>query len=93
MMAANLTKDELEKLLQEQTNSILSAVDHKFARLEARLTREHDEVIKSIKGLTATLDRFFLRLTEHEVKVNILYNKVEKITSFIKDKFGVEITA
>ena len=113
-MAKDLTQDKLEELILEQTNSILNAVDHKFARLEVRLTREHEETNKAIQALTAGLDEvrksiqnltarvdeltsalnlYIKRMDQQEFKVAALYSKVEKITSFIKEKFGVEITA
>lgn len=107
LMSKELTQEKLEELLGEQTKVILNAVDHKFARLEVRLNREYEEVTQSIKALTAGLDevrksiqeltaalnQFIRRVEAQESKVEALYSRVEKITSFLKEKFGVEITA
>lgn len=93
LMPKNLTEEKMVELLKEQSLSILNAVDHKFARLEVRLTSDFERIEKSIANLSATLDKFFIRLTEHENRFVELNKKVDKISLFIKEKFGVEITA
>lgn len=90
-MPQNFPKKEIEGLLAEQSNSILRAVDIKFARLEVRLNREHEEVMRSIEKLTSSLDNFLKRLTDYEDKYESLRLRVNKMSAFLKEKFGVEI--
>ena len=62
--------------------------DERFAGLEKRL----EAVEKSIQKLTTTLDVFLQRLNDNEQEFTLLKAKVDKIASFIKERFDVEIS-
>mgnify|MGYP001576657549 CR=1 FL=1 len=105
---ADLTKKEIKELLSEQTgvvlkavderlseqtNVILNAVDEKLAALEVKFKKEIEENRRLIKDLTLTLDEFMRRVISQDEEIVLLRAKVDKISSFIKEKFGVEISA
>lgn len=129
-MPKNTKQGKIEELIVEQSKVVLSAVDHKFARLEVRLNRDHDainkkfgsidqrfdsidqrfdsldkridafeervnrefaEVRRSIQELIVTMNDFLKRLTDYESKFAVLQIRVDKISSVIKEKLGVEI--
>ena len=80
---------------EEVTRSIQTLTDglNDVRKSIQELTNGLDDVRKSIQELTATLNKFIQRVEAQEAKFEALNSKVEKITSFIKEKFGVEITA
>lgn len=91
---------ELKGLISEQTGVILNAVDEKlgmfkadvserFDKIEIRLDRVED----AIRQLTLTLDEFMKRVIHQDEEVAVLNAKVDKISAFLKQKFGVEISA
>jgi len=88
-MADNLTKKDIEELLQEQTANILDALDAGLTKAR----KEREELRQAIHELTNTLDAFLKKLTDYETEMEIFRKKMDKITAFIKEKFGVEITA
>ncbi|MEK7566595.1 MAG: hypothetical protein AAB527_00460 [Patescibacteria group bacterium] len=88
-MADYVTKKELRDLLSEQTEVILNAVDGKFGLLKAEI----EENRRLIKDLTLTLDEFMKRVINQDEEIVLLRAKVDKIAGFIKEKFGVEISA
>lgn len=57
------------------------------------LIARQGETSKSIQELTATLNKYIERVEAQESKVEALYSKVEKITSFLKEKFGAELAS
>jgi len=88
-MADNLTKKDIEELLQAQTANILDALDAGLTKAR----KEREELRQAIHELTNTLDAFLKKLTDYETEMEIFRKKMDKITAFIKEKFGVEITA
>ena len=88
-MADNLTKKDIEELLQEQTANILDVLDAGLTKAR----KEREELRQAIHELTNTLDAFLKKLTDYETEMEIFRKKMDKITAFIKEKFGVEITA
>ena len=96
----DLTKKEMEGLLSEQTSVILNAVDEKFnifktevnerfSKIDSRL----DKIEDAIRELTLTLDEFMKRVMHQDEEITVLNAKVDKISAFLKQKFGVEISA
>ena len=88
-MTDYVTKKELKGLLSEQTEVILNAVDEKFSLLKAEI----EENRRLIKDLTLTLDEFMKRVMHQDEEIAVLNAKVDKISTFLKQKFGVEISA
>jgi chromosome segregation ATPase len=81
-------------LNQQDLDSIKELFEARFISMEDKLDGVQKEVIglrEQIQSLTITLDNFLKRLTDREEEFIILKGEVDKIKSFIKDKFGVEI--
>ena len=89
---------EIEKLLNQQTDIILSAVDkrldwhkkesdEKFARIE----KEIKEIRHSINQLAITLDKFLKRLTDFDDEFQILKARLTKVEKILRDKMGMTI--
>lgn len=106
-MADDLTKKDIEKLLQAQTSAILNAVNERFMNADKRfenllgyMDKRFSQVEvqieanrEAIRELANTLDAFLKKLTDYETKMEVFRKKMDKIIVFIKEKFGVEITA
>lgn len=100
---ADITKKEIEELLSAQTETMLDAVDGKLVKIDDRLMQIDDrlmqmenemrEVRTAIKELTITVDNLLKRITDYEGELTIMRAKLDKVTAFIKEKFGVEISA
>lgn len=78
-----ITKKDLEEL----AGTIISAMDFKFQKLEGRM----DEFDRKLDRLTTTLDNFVKQMSDYKEEFILLKGEVDKIKSFIKEKFGVEI--
>jgi len=80
---------KVEKLLSQQTNVILSAVDE-------RLRKNRDDIKSDTKSeinkLANTLDKFLKRLTDFEDEFAIIKAKVSKIEKILHTKLGVSIS-
>ena len=79
----NLIK-EIEKLLNQQTTVILSAVDEKLKRSEERFN-------KKIEKLTTTLDKFLKRLTDMEDEFEVMKLDINRLKKVIREKLGVDL--
>ena len=97
---ADITKKEIEQFFSAQTETILNAVDERFEKIDVHFSvqfqqaaRERGEIRQSIRDLAVTLDNFLKRLTNYEEELTIIKAKLDKVASFIKEKFGIEITA
>jgi len=78
---------EVENLLGQQTNVILSAVDNKIQKLEKSMDRLND----SMNELKITLDKFLKRLTDFDDEFKIVKARVNKIEKILQEKLGVTI--
>lgn len=101
-MADSITKRDLEdildKKLEQYQKTIVEAVDFKFSTLETHIDQrlqkvesEISDLRSEIRRLTITLDNFVKMMTDYKEEFTILKGEVDKIKSFIKEKFGVEI--
>lgn len=73
--------------------------DERFKKMDAyfdrRFTNIGNQLVgieKNIQKLTTTLDVFLKRLDDNEQEFTLLKAKVDKIASFIKERFDVEIS-
>ena len=101
-MADDVKKDikELKEFVSEQTGVILDAVDKRFEKMvnyfDGRFGELREEIMENrrlIKDLTLTLDEFMKRVINQDEEITLLGAKVDKISAFLKEKFGVEISA
>lgn len=86
-MVKNKDKDlikKIEKLLNQQTIVILSAVDEKLKKTEIRIN-------KKIDRLTTTLNKFLKRLTDVEDEFEVIKLDINRIKQVIREKLGVNI--
>jgi len=79
----NLIK-EIERLLNQQTTVILSAVDEKLKKSEERIN-------KKIEKLTTTLDKFLKRLTDMEDEFEAMKLDINRLKKVIREKLGVDL--
>ena len=90
---------DMENLLAEQTEVILSAVgeklneskieilfavDEKLARMEARINAK-------IEKLTDILDKFLKRMTDLEDEFELMKHDINRIKKVVKEKLGVNL--
>jgi ribosomal protein L29 len=95
----SLSKRDLERLLAEQTKTILHAVDERLAAHEAGLTvtiEKHSEHVEKrfdqkLDKLMTTLDRFLKRLTDFEDEFHLLKREIARMKSVLREKLGVTI--
>ena len=93
-MADQITKKDLE----QYQKAIIEAMDFRFNTLEThfdqklqKVESEISDLRSEIRRLTITLDNFVKMMTDYKEEFIILKGEVDKIKSFIKEKFGVEI--
>ncbi|MDP4007039.1 MAG: hypothetical protein Q8P55_00375 [bacterium] len=91
---------DIEHLLNEQTKTILNAVDEKLSITEVRILSDVDKKIlaseerinRKIEKLTTTLDQFLKRMTDMEDEFTMMKNDLNRVKQVIKDKLGIELT-
>src|SRR4030042_2332768 len=90
---------KVEKLINQQTEVILGAVDKRLIRQKkelderfTRIERETKEIRYSINQLAITLDKFLKRLTDFNDEFEIVKAKVNKIEKILQTKLGVSIS-
>jgi molybdopterin converting factor small subunit len=103
----NIKLKDIEKLLNNQTTVILSAVDEKLSKtdskmaiMEVRLVSTIDEKIKQseerinrkIDKLTTTIDKFLVRLTRMEDEFEIMKFDINRLKKVVGEKLGVDLT-
>lgn len=81
----NLTLKDIDKLLAQQTVVILSAVDEKLKRTEARINKKIDKLI-------TTIDRFLKRLKDVEDEFEIMKLDINRMKKVIREKLGVDLS-
>jgi DNA-directed RNA polymerase specialized sigma54-like protein len=97
---------DIEKLLDGQTSAILSAVngklaktDAKMAAMEIRMLSTIDEKIKKseerinqrIEKLTITLDKFLKRLSDLEDEFAAMKLDINRLKRIIHEKLGIDL--
>jgi ribosomal protein L29 len=96
---SSLSKRDIERLLAEQTKTILHAVDERLSAHEAGLTitiekyAEHTEkrFDQKLDKLMTTLDRFLKRLTDFEDEFQLLKREIARMKTALREKLGVTI--
>ncbi len=92
----------VKKLLNQQTDVILSAVDEKISGVRVDMVNLETRMIKRIEAmeerwnnkfdkLTTTLDKFLKRLTDMEDEFTIMRHDLNRMKKVIKEKLGVEL--
>lgn len=82
----------IEKLLDQQTTVILSAVDEKITGLEKRISKLEIKVDQRFDQLITTLDKFLKRLTDMEDEFEMMKLDINRLKKVIREKLGVDLT-
>ena len=82
----------IEKLLNQQTTVILSAVDEKIARLEKRIGKLEIKVDQRFDQLITTLDKFLKRLKDLEDEMEIIKLDINRLKKVVREKLGVDLS-
>ena len=75
---------DIENILNDQTQVILSAVDE-------RLEKNEERINKKIEKLIDTLDKFLKRTTDLEDEFEIMKHDLNRIKMIIREKLGAEV--
>ncbi|MCD6528245.1 hypothetical protein J7K44_01240 [bacterium] len=97
-----LNTKKIEKLLRQQTDVILDAVDDKLLKhqryidyrtsnLEKRLDKMEMRINQKIDKLITTLDKFLKRLTDIEDEFTLMKEDIKRVKRVIKEKLGVDL--
>ena len=87
----NINLKNIEKLLNEQTTVILSAVDEKISKLDGRISKLEIKVDRRFDQLITTLDKFLKRLTDIEDEFTIMKMDINRLKKVIQEKLGVNL--
>lgn len=86
---------DMENLLSEQTDVILSAVDEKLVKMEIKfdekLAKMEARINTKIEKLTDTLDKFLKWMTDLEDEFEIMEHDINRIKNVVKEKLGVNL--
>jgi len=82
----------IEKMLDKQTNVILSAVDVKISDLERRISKLEIKVDLRFNQLATTLDKFLKHLTDMEDEFTVMKLDINRLKKVIKEKLGVDLS-
>ena len=82
----------IEKLLNAQTLTILSAVDEKLAKQDRKMEQMEDRFSKKLDKLTTTLDKFLKRMTDMEDEFEIMKHDLNRVKTVLKEKLGVDLS-
>lgn len=80
---------KIDKRIDEKFETMDAYFDKRFDKIESEMTA----VRQSINELTLTLDNFIKRFTNYEEEITLIKARVDKMAEFLKEKFGVEISA
>lgn len=99
-----VTYGDMEKLLADQTEVILNAVDErmdiKISASEARILAAVDKKLAALETrinqkfdkLITTLDKFLKRLTDIEDEFEMMKHDINRMKKVIKEKLGVNLS-
>ena len=104
MAKSELTKTDLEQLLDEQTRVILGAVDEKltatnnsvndrFNKIEFSINRLDEKFTKKFDQILTLLDKSAKQWSELKQEFDILKSEMQTIKEVLKSKFQIDIDA
>ncbi|MDI6603212.1 MAG: hypothetical protein QME57_03815 [Patescibacteria group bacterium] len=97
---SNSDLKKVEKLLNQQTAVILSAVDEKLkinkidilVGVDQKLVKMETRINQKIDKLITTLDKFLKRLTNIEDEIEIIKLDINRLKKVIREKLGVNLS-
>jgi len=91
----NSILEGVQKLLNQQTDVILSAVDERLINLEIKIDKKLEAMEerwnRKFDKLINTLDKFLKRMTDMEDEFTMMKNDLNRVKKVIKEKLGVEL--
>ncbi len=98
-----ITKKDIEQLLNSQTIVILDAVDEKISGVRADLVSLEIKIDKKFEAmeerwnrkfdkLTTTLDKFLKKMMDMQDEFAIMKHDIVKMKKIIREKLGVDLT-
>ena len=91
-----ISKKDIEKLLNKQTSVILEAVDIRLVNLEIKIDKKLEAMEerwnRKFDKLIATLDKFLKRMTDMEDEFTMMKNDLNRMKKVIREKLGVDLT-
>ena len=75
---------DIENILHDQTQVILSAVDERLEKNEERINKKNEKLID-------TLDKFLKRTTDLEDEFEMMKHDLNRVKRIIQQKLGVEL--
>jgi len=91
----NSILEGVQKLLNQQTDVILSAVDERLINLEIKIDKKLEAMEerwnRKFDKLINTLDKFLKRMTDMEDEFTMMKNDLNRVKKAIKEKLGVEL--
>jgi len=92
IVKSNIEIKKIEKLLNQQTTVILSAVDVKMSTLEKRINKLEIKMDQRFNQLITTLDKFLKRLTDMEDEMEMIKLDINRLKKVIREKLGVDLS-
>lgn len=91
---------KIEKLLNQQTTVILSAVDERLiankidilASVDQKLTKMEARINQKFDKLITTLDKFLKRLANIEDEMEIIKFDINRLKKVIREKLGIDLS-
>jgi uncharacterized phage infection (PIP) family protein YhgE len=87
-----ITKKEIQELLNEQTTVVLTAIDEKMSSLEEKIKALDLKFTEKFDKLTTTLDNFLKKMTDMETEFTMMREDINRVKRVIKEKLGVDLT-
>lgn len=83
----NITKKDLEKNLEQMSQTIIEAVNYGFKENE----KEHLRIEGKIDKVYNKIDKFLLMFTKREQENKIILAELKVIKNVLKEKLGVDV--
>ena len=87
-----ITKKDIQELLNNQTMVILDAVDAKITKLQSEIRALDLKFSQKIDQLTTTLDKFLKRMTDMEDEFAMMKHDLNKMKKILREKLGVDLS-
>ena len=87
----NIAKSGIEKLLDKQTKTILTAVDDKLSKMQRQIDALDLKFSQKFDRIITLLDKVSKRLTDSEQEFELMKRDLKRVKAVIKEKLGVEV--
>lgn len=88
-----ITRADLDKQFEDQTQILLKAFDKRFTAMDKRLTDVRDELKTDINNVQTLIDGYVKAQEDFRQEFVIMKEEMKQIKRIIKEKLGLEISA